>query len=1060
MLSNILFRTAALLTCISFVPTVLSSQSASLSGELKTWHNITLTFSGPNSSETSSTNPFADYALEVTFTNGGRKYVVPGYYAADGNAAETSATSGNKWRVHFAPDATGKWNWSATFRKGKDVAVGGSGSSAGYFDGQTGSFSVAATDKTGRDHRGKGRLQYVGKHYLQYAGTKEWFVKAGADAPENTLAYEDFDAVPNIEGERKSWAPHAQDYVASEASPYTWQNGKGSELLGAIAYLSGKGVNSFSFLTFNVLGDDENVFPHLLKTSMSNYGGADSWSNDLYHDRFDVSRLAQWERIFSYADLKGMYLHFKTQETENDQLMDGGDLGRERKLYYRELIARFGHHLALNWNMGEENSQTNTQRRDMATYFAQHDPYQHLRVIHTRINQDKIYEAILGSQSDYTGASIQTSNNYDAENFTTALKWVERSSSVNKPWVVAIDEPGSANIGIDSDPDDRKNTRTNVVWSTLMAGGGGVEFYYGYSSGCGDIDCQNHRTRDQKYGDAAIALQFFADHFQKYLPDVVNMNNVTSGTNDYVLANPGTAYAVYRPNGGSTGLSLPSGKWLVQWYNPRTGSLSSASPLGGTLTAPNNEDWAALITLDGVTPPPPPPPPADADVTFIEAECGNYGSAWELISRSDASGGTALRAVNATSYTGSPPSSTNNIIAFSISVAESGGYRLFVRASSRKSDDDSVWLRVNGGNWIRWNQINNPDGSDGFFWAQAAESPMQFELGAGTHLVEIATRESKFQLDKIAVSTSSELPVGIGDTVDSCADEPEGPSDPEPPADPEEPSGPEEPADPEEPGDPTTVTFLEAECAEYGSTWVPVERSGASGGTTLRAEGSRRFTDGPPTEDRYFIRMPVTLSVAGTYRVYVRSRTTNPGDDSMWIRVGGQWVQWNEINNPYGASDPVWSQVKDWSSNDKTVAMEFELAAGNHVIEIARRESGIEIDKVAIGLLAELPTGMSQPAANCPQGIQATQQALRSPVTKTGLPTTLYPNPVENRFHLQFSGELQQISVYDAHGRRVREMQPAAQNAFSFERGSLQAGVYLLQLKIDGNTETLRAVVY
>ena len=83
-------------------------------------------------------------------------------------------------------------------------------------------------------------------------------------------------------------------------------------------------------------------------------------ANGVHHDRFDVSKMAQWERVFEYGDQMGMYLHFKTQETENDQRMDGGALGRERKLYYRELIARFGHHLALNWNLGEEN--TNTDR--------------------------------------------------------------------------------------------------------------------------------------------------------------------------------------------------------------------------------------------------------------------------------------------------------------------------------------------------------------------------------------------------------------------------------------------------------------------------------------------------------------------------------------------------------------------------------------------------------------------------------------------------------------------------------------------------------------------------
>ena len=61
----------------------------------------------------------------------------------------------------------------------------------------------------------------------------------------------------------------------------------------------------------------------------------------------DVSKLAQWEIVFEHADKKGLFLHFKMQERENSFLLDGGELGTERKLYYREPIARFGHHLSL-----------------------------------------------------------------------------------------------------------------------------------------------------------------------------------------------------------------------------------------------------------------------------------------------------------------------------------------------------------------------------------------------------------------------------------------------------------------------------------------------------------------------------------------------------------------------------------------------------------------------------------------------------------------------------------------------------------------------------------------
>ena len=79
------------------------------SGEMKRWHKVTLTFDGPQTNEQHSYNPFLNYRLDVTFRNGNRTFVVPGYYAADGQAAETSATKGNKWRGAFLPGNTPPW---------------------------------------------------------------------------------------------------------------------------------------------------------------------------------------------------------------------------------------------------------------------------------------------------------------------------------------------------------------------------------------------------------------------------------------------------------------------------------------------------------------------------------------------------------------------------------------------------------------------------------------------------------------------------------------------------------------------------------------------------------------------------------------------------------------------------------------------------------------------------------------------------------------------------------------------------------------------------------------
>ena len=175
-----------------------SGAAVEISGELKQWHDVVLTFEGPQASEAGVPNPFRDYRLNVTFTQGEKRVLAPGHFAADGKAAETGAESGNKWRVHFVPDATGEWTYQASFRTGPDIAVSldpQAGQPAAY-DGESGKFTVGPSDKSKPDLRARGLLRYAGQHYLQFAGTGEYFIKGGADSPENFLAYIEFDQTP------------------------------------------------------------------------------------------------------------------------------------------------------------------------------------------------------------------------------------------------------------------------------------------------------------------------------------------------------------------------------------------------------------------------------------------------------------------------------------------------------------------------------------------------------------------------------------------------------------------------------------------------------------------------------------------------------------------------------------------------------------------------------------------------------------------------------------------------------------------------------------------------
>lgn len=586
-------------------------------GELKKWHKMSLIFEGPETSEMDEYNPFLNYRMDVTFTNGNQTYLVPGFYAADGNAAETSQTAGNKWQVNFTPDLTGEWQYKVTFKQGENIAVQSNISafeSAGYFDGQTGTFVIEESDKPQTDNRGRGRLEYVGEPYLKYAETGKYFIKLGVDAPENLFAYTDFDATPNVFDLEKEWEPHANDFPI-KAEAFTWQNGKGKNLLGAIHYLKTEGLNVFSFLTFNIDGDERNVFPHLLKVSEQEYEeyankkkNKEAWEQFLHKTRFDVSKLEQWERILEYAETQGMFLHFKTHETETDHLMDKGVFGLEGKLYYRELIARFGHHLSMNWNLGEENNQPIEEVKKVADYVYNLDPYKHHLVIHTFPNRDDRYQHLIGDQSPLTGASLQLRNPEFWDVHPRVLKWRAKSDSTGKPWALAVDEPGKANTALLPDDEDPEHNmaRANAMWGTLMAGGYGVEWYFGYASPNSDLTCEDFRSRDLFWDQNLYARQFF----ENFLPfwEMNPADELTADDKTYCLAKEDEVYAIYIPQYQKTtqiNLGNTDIEYSVKWYNPReggelqTGTVASisASKNAKIGLAPEDveNDWAVVL---------------------------------------------------------------------------------------------------------------------------------------------------------------------------------------------------------------------------------------------------------------------------------------------------------------------------------------------------------------------------------------------------------------------------------------------------------------------------------
>ena len=360
----------------------LGFSAAVIQAPAKLYYPAILTFDGPSVDESETT--FRNYRLDVTFTKGTKSYKVPGYFAADGNASETSASSGNKWRVKFTPDEAGVWNYTVSFRTGTDVAVSSvatAGTAVANVDGETGTFTVGDYDKSAPGFHGKGILQYVGEHYPRFSGSGEWFIKTGPGSPEDFFGYKDFDntvdnpthdpkqSTQNFDAYLKTlngeslhfYTAHVKDWMPGDV---TWKNGLGKGIVGALNYQASLGCNNQYMITLTRGDDSDDCWP---------------WTSRDVTMQYDVSKLEQWDCVFAHMDKVGIVPHIYLTEAMNTTYLDNGDMTLKYPIYYREIIARFGYHLGIRYSIGEEPAPafTSTQKAAAAARLRNLDVYNH-----------------------------------------------------------------------------------------------------------------------------------------------------------------------------------------------------------------------------------------------------------------------------------------------------------------------------------------------------------------------------------------------------------------------------------------------------------------------------------------------------------------------------------------------------------------------------------------------------------------------------------------------------------------------------------------------------------
>lgn len=590
-------------------------------GTLTKWHPLTLAFAGPQATETDEAiNPFLDYRMQVAFTSpSGSVYRVPGFFAGDGSGNGT----GNQWQVRFSADEAGTWQYEAHFTGGPNIAVDLDMTSGipTSFHGSSGSFTVAEADSNAPGFLSAGRLQVVGEHYLQQAETGAYWIKGGVNSPENWLGYAGFDntvdqgnfgggmtnGVHRFAAHVDAWQEGDPNWIGS--NDYGDHDGKG--LIGALNYLASQELNSIYVMPMNLGGDGRESYPFI-----------SAENTPLAKTQYDISKLHQWNYLFEHAQRLGIQVQVVLGENSGDNRywLDEGGLDIERKLFYREMVARFGYSLALKWNLGEEFGESLDTLNDYATYLEALDWANHPTAVHLAADNEPMIDALLADdalRSRFDATSLQYPTvfgdvivNQVSDARTEDLR--RKSASANHKWIIDLDENNPQDVGLTATNMDA--LRKRVLYSVLFSGGN-LEWYSGAS--IADLELEDFSEFEAMWQYTAHARNFLLDNTPFWDMEPADSLLTYQRDDGQVFYKAGEIYAIYLPDGkagdekAAIDLSAETSTFSKRWYNPRTGrfqgpekSLRSGriANLGNPPDEPN-EDWVVLlIAQDSMAP--------------------------------------------------------------------------------------------------------------------------------------------------------------------------------------------------------------------------------------------------------------------------------------------------------------------------------------------------------------------------------------------------------------------------------------------------------------------------
>ena len=170
-------------------------------------------------------------------------------------------------------------------------------------------------------------------------------------------------------------------------------------------------------------------------------------------------------------------------------------------------------------------------------------------------------------------------------------------------------------------------------------------------------------------------------------------------------------------------------EWFIQWPAGETVAPSNRRNLGIAI------DGRATPLIAGVD-------PADAyeaDLDWSPAE-GRVPPPWRAVGEGES---RAVVVPNGPGNTLDPRRATP--LKFNFTVKRPGAYHLFAKLAVPTQDDDSFFVRLDGGPWATWNDIAP---TDALAWREQGTHA----LSAGRHTLEIANREDGAGLGRVRLT--------------------------------------------------------------------------------------------------------------------------------------------------------------------------------------------------------------------------------------------------------------------------------------------------------------------